>query len=498
MLAAVFVPTAFLGGITGQFFRQFAVTIAVATVDLLLRLADAVAGALRRLILKSRTQSTRARHAGRSLARPVNWFFGLFNRGFDRTGATAMAATVRWATASAPAVLAVYVGADRASPSGRSTARRAASFRQQDRGYVIVSLQLPGGSSLARTTEVVRRAERDHPRHARHGPRAELCRASTARRSRSAPNAAALFPVFATPIEERLPQKLTAEQITADLRTAAERDRGRGSAGARRRPRCPGIGNGGGFAMRLQDRAGRGTDVLAAATDEMVNAARADAAHSPRYSPRFPTARRRSSSISIARRAQMLDVPIANVTEALETYFGSAYVNDFNILGRTYRVTAQADLPVPPRARDDLTRLKTRNDRGRNGAARQRSLQLPRHHRHPIASPRYNLYPASEIARRARPRHELDHGAGHHDTSCPPDPAGRLRLRVDATCPTRRAKAATVGLYIFPLCVLFVYPRTGRAIWQLDAAARHHPDRADVPVCRHRSASGSWRRTSTC
>ena len=145
------------------------------------------------------------------------------------------------------------------------------------------------------------------------------------------------------PYEERLPHKLTAERITADLRTrlSAIDD---AVLLVLPPPSVPGIGNGGGFAMRLEDRAGRGTDVLAAATEEMVNAARAEPALTSVFTP-FSNGTPQLFVDIDRTRAQMLNVPIANVTEALETYFGSSYVNDFNILGRVYRVTAQADLP---------------------------------------------------------------------------------------------------------------------------------------------------------
>src|SRR6185437_13433557 len=109
-------------------------------------------------------------------------------------------------------------------------------------------------------------------------------------------------------------------------------------------PSVPGIGTGGGFAMRIQDRQGRGPQLLAAATDELVNAARKAPGLTSVFSP-F-AANTPQVFVDIDRvKAQKLRVPIQNVTDAIETYFGSTYVNDLNLFGRTYHVTAQADLP---------------------------------------------------------------------------------------------------------------------------------------------------------
>ena len=127
-------------------------------------------------------------------------------------------------------------------------------------------------------------------------------------------------------------------------------------------PSIPGIGTGGGFTMRIQDRQGRGPELLASATDELVGEARKAPGLTSVFSP-F-TANTPQVFVDIDRiKAQKLGVPIQNVTDAIETYFGSAYVNDFNILGRTYHVTAQADLQFRKET-SDLARLRTRNAAG--------------------------------------------------------------------------------------------------------------------------------------
>jgi multidrug efflux pump subunit AcrB len=131
--------------------------------------------------------------------------------------------------------------------------------------------------------------------------------------------------------------------------------------------------------MRIQDRQGRGPKLLAAATDELVAAARksplflAPTVFSP-FSANTPQVFVDIDQV----KAQKLGVPIQNVTDTIQTYFGSTYVNDFNLFGRTYHVTAQADLPFR-KERSDLARLRTRNA---NAAS-----SISRTSRAPIASP---------------------------------------------------------------------------------------------------------------
>ncbi len=177
----------------------------------------------------------------------------------------------------------------------------------QDRGYVIVSVQLPGAASLARTTEIVREIERialDTPGIIRVAAFAGLSGATRTQAS----NAAALFPVFEEP-EVRLKKGLSAAVITGDLRKRLSAIEGAFII-VIPPPAVPGIGTGGGFTMRIQDRQGRGPELLAAATDELVAAARKAPGLTSVFSP-F-TANTPQVFVDIDRvKAQKLGVPIA-------------------------------------------------------------------------------------------------------------------------------------------------------------------------------------------
>src|ERR1700751_3722835 len=445
VLCAVFVPTAFLGGISGQFFKQFAVTIAVATaISCFCSLT--LSPALASQILVPHGEK-RPPGGWNLVGRGWKWFTGIFNRGFDRLSYV-YGGLAGFVIRHRVVMLLVYVvligGAGwllATTPQGFIPA--------QDRGYVIVSVQLPGAASLARITEIVREVERialDTPGIIRVAAFAGL---SGATRTQSS-NAAALFPVFDEP-EVRLKKGLSAAKITGELRKRLAALEGAFII-VIPPPSIPGIGTGGGFTMRIQDREGRGPEMLAAATDELVAAARKAPGLTSVFSP-F-SANTPQVFVDIDRvKAQKLGVPIQNVTDAIETYFGSAYVNDFNILGRTYHVTAQADLPFRKETAD-LARLRTRNVAG--DMVLLGSVVDFRNIAGPDRVARYNLYTASELQGEATPgtssstaidimRHLADQIL----------PSGFSYDWTDLSY--QQVHGANSGLYVFPICVLFVY-----------------------------------------
>jgi multidrug efflux pump subunit AcrB len=256
--------------------------------------------------------------------------------------------------------------------------------------------------------------------------------------------------VFDEP-EARVKKGLTADSITAELRKRL--------AGIEDAfiivippPAVPGIGTGGGFTMRIQDRQGRGSDLLAAATDELVGEARKAQGLTAVFSPY--SANTPQVFVDIDRiKAQKLGIPIANITETIETYFGSAYVNDFNLFGRTYHVTAQADLPFRKETAD-LARLRTRNAAG--DMVMLGSVVDFKDIAGPDRVARYNLYPSSEVQGDTLPGTS---SATAIDT---------MKRLADETLPSgfsyewtdlsyQQVTGGNSGLYVFPICVLFVF-----------------------------------------
>jgi HAE1 family hydrophobic/amphiphilic exporter-1 len=207
----------------------------------------------------------------------------------------------------------------------------------------------------------------------------------------NAPNAGAIFSALA-PFEERASAGHSADAIRADLnaRLSTIQDAFIITIAP---PPVRGIGTGGGFKMMVQDRRGRGLDALEAVTQEMVAAAN----QAPGLAGVFALFNTGTPKVfaDIDRvRAEMLGVTVEQVFDALEVYIGSAYVNDFNLLGRTFRVTAQADGPFRREIRD-VAKLETRNAQG--DMVPLGSVATFRDITGPYRVPRYNLYPAAEV-----------------------------------------------------------------------------------------------------
>ncbi len=383
VLAAVFVPAAFVPGISGQFFRQFAVTIAVATaISAFVSLT--LSPALCALLLRPHQEGVKPS----PVARPFVAFFNGFNRAFEWLSAGYGRLTGRLVRL-ALLVLVVYAGL--IGLTGWQFARAPSGFiPEQDQGYLITVIQLPPGASLARTDAVVRAAAKiilgtDGVSHA--VPFAGFDGATFT----NAPNAGAIFSALA-PFEERAEHGLDAGHILTDLtaRLGAIQEAFIITISP---PPVRGIGTGGGFKMMVQDQRGRGPEALAAATEAIVGAAN----QTPGLANVFSLFNTRTpkiyANIDLVK-AEMLGVTAERVFETLEVYLGSAYVNDFNFLGRTYQVTAQADGRFRQDLRD-VANFKTRSVSGE--MVPLGSVASFEDRTGPYRVPRYNLYPAAEI-----------------------------------------------------------------------------------------------------
>jgi hydrophobe/amphiphile efflux-1 (HAE1) family protein len=385
-LCAVFIPAAFISGISGQFFRQFAVTIAASTVISCI-VSLTLSPALCALLFKPHlAHGAVVRHG--LLLRPVVVFFVYFNLGFDWLSDRYGRLTGRLARLSA-VMLVLYAGL--VALTGFQFARTPTGFiTNQDLGYLINVIQLPPGSSLARTDAVVREATRivlDTPGVAHTVPFAGFDAATGT-------NGSFAGVVFAPlkPFEERAAQGLTSMQIQADLRRRLSVIKG-AIVITLAPPPVRGIGTAGGFKLLLQDKRGRGPAALEAAAQDLIQAANKTEGMAGVFSL-FNTRTPKVYADIDRARAQILGVPANRVFEALQVYLGSSYINDFNILGRTYQVIAQADEQFR-RDPHDIAKLKTRNN------ARQMvpvgAVTSLRDITGPYRVPRYNLFPAAEV-----------------------------------------------------------------------------------------------------
>jgi gold/copper resistance efflux pump len=354
VLIAVFVPTTFLGGITGEFYSQFALTIAIST---LLSAFNSLtlSPALAAILLPSHgDEPDRLSHM---MNRRLGGFFGGFNRAFARIThryAEGVGRVVRrpvMMTLLYAGLLALTVVSFRSVPTGFVPA--------QDKYYLVGIVQLPPGSSLDRTEAITKRATA----LALEQPGVESVVAFPGLSINgfvNSPSAAVVFAML-DPFEQRTSDDLAAGAIAGAL-NAKFATIDEGFVAIFPPPPVAGLGNTGGFKLQVQDRAGFGYQALNEATQTLIAAASKDgriAGLFTNYSVNVPQA-----IVDVDReKAKVNGVPLASVYEALQVNLGSLYVNDFNLLGRAWQVNVQADAPFRADT-DAIGRLYTRNAAG--------------------------------------------------------------------------------------------------------------------------------------
>ena len=384
VLSAVFVPTAFIPGISGQFYRQFALTIASATlISCLVSLT--LSPALAALLLRPRSQcparlSSAALSAGSSIG---------FNAGFDRLSNLYGNGVGKIVRVSA-LVLVVYAGlhrADRRAVLARTRRLHPGAgpgLLHHDRaaatGLVALAHRRRGAArhqgsardSRRRAHGELQRVRCGHI-HQRQQRRGRVLHGDTVRRTRRA-------------------RRRRRRSSSAPLDSAWPRSPRRISSSSRP-PSVRGLSTTGGFKFIVQDQAARGLPALRDAAGQITAAA----AREPGLTAVFSQFEVSTPQIYVdidRDRAQALGVPPSRVFEALEIFLGSSFVNDFNYLGRTYRVTAQADSQFRRTARN-ISELRTRSDTG--GMVPLGSVATFRDVSGPTRVTRYNLYPAVEV-----------------------------------------------------------------------------------------------------
>jgi hydrophobe/amphiphile efflux-1 (HAE1) family protein len=390
-LCAVFVPSAFLSGISGLFFRQFAVTIAASTV-ISCFVSLTLSPALCAVLFKAHDAHAVARGGLPRLLLRAG--FEKFNFGFDKLSALYGIVTGRLVRA-VPLVLVVYVGL--IGIAAIEFSRTPTGFiPEQDQGYLINLVQLPPGASLARTEKVVRRGI-DIILTTKGVEHVAPFTGLDATTSTVASNSGTIFSGLPSLYNHELPG-VNANSVLADLRKRLSVIK---DAFVLTIPPPPvqGLGNSGGFKMMLEDRDGLGPEALVQAAKALVSAANKD----PDFAGVFTLFNAGSPSIyaDIDRvKTEKVGLTPTDVFSTLQVYMGSQYVNDFNYLGRTYQVIAQGDGRFREKP-EDIARLKARNTSGQmvpiGTVARLRDTTIP------YRVPRYNLYPAAEVQGVAAP-----------------------------------------------------------------------------------------------
>ncbi len=444
VLSAVFIPTAFITGLTGQFYKQFAITIAISTVISAfnsLTLSPALSALLLRDHHAPKDRLTRA------LDFTFGWIFRPFNRFFEWSAQKYSHGVARLIRFSAVALV-VY---------GGLLAFTAFSFKKiptgfvptQDKQYLIAFTQLPAAASLDRTDAVIRRMSEIALKHPGVANSIAFPGLSINGFTNST-NSGIVF-VGLKPFDQRRTKELSGAAIAQQLQQefAGIQD---AFVAIFPPPSVQGLGQTGGFKLYVEDRADLGLDALYGATQTLIG----KGYQSPELSRLFSsfTINTPQLDADIDRvKAKAQGVPLQNVFETMQINLGSLYVNDLNRFGRTYQVVAQADAEFRAKPADIL-RLKTRNNAGQ--LVPLGSLVKVRETYGPDRVMRYNGYPAAEITGAAGPGFSSGQAEAVIQKLANENlPHGIALEWTELTY--QKILAGNAGLWVYPLSIVLVF-----------------------------------------
>ena len=477
VLIAVFVPTAFITGVSGAFYKQFALTIAVSTVISAfnsLTLSPALCALLLDRAHRDQDLFTRG------FNRLFGWFFVGFNRYFLALGEGYSRLTRRLVRMIA-VVLVLYLGLNALNiwlfnkvPSG--------FIPQQDQGYLVLYAQLPDAASLSRTESVLQEVTRivletDGVAHVN-------AYAGWSVLSGSAQSNVATFFARLDSFDQRAGHAaLYADEIVKTLTQRVSKIEAAHVA-VFAPPPVRGMSAVGGFKLQVQDRSNAGINELERVTGEMI----AEGNRQSGLSRLFTTFRANVPQLFVdidRTRAKIMNIPLKDVFETLQIYLGSLYVNDLNAFGRTYQVVAQADGEFRMTA-DDITALKTKNRDGE--MVPLAAIAKVQDRLGPDKLTRYNMYPSAEI-----------NGSTLPGVSSGQAIAIMNRLLTNGLPPgfsfewtevsLQQVLAGNVAMWVFPLSVIFVFLALAAQYesWSLPFAII-----LIVPMCLLSSMTGLW------
>jgi len=444
VLTAVFLPSALLPGISGQFYRQFAVTIATSTIISAFN-SLTLSPALCALLLQK--SDAKKDLVTRTVDRTAGWFFNGFNRAFHR-GADAYAKLIRRILRFAAIALVIYVGlliltylGFRATPTG--------FIPTQDQGFLLMGAQLPDAAAVDRTEAVSTKIDNIL------GTIPGIAHTVTINgfsllTGTVQSNANTIF-VILKPFEERHAPN---ESMYAVLQEIQQKTAGIEEATIAALPPPPvqGIGTTGGFQLEIEDQGNLGLGELQAVSNELMGAAYFVPGLTQVYTPLRTEVPQLFVNIDRAK-VQRLGVPISNVFDTLQTYLGALYVNDFNFLGRTYQVNVQASSDFRAQA-DQIGRLYTRNSQNRmvpmSTIADVQAITGPDRISH------YNLFTVADFFGSTKPGFSSGQAIATMEALCHAILPAQMGYEWTGLS-YQEIESGNAALYIFPLSVLVVF-----------------------------------------
>ena len=444
VLTAVFLPSTFLPGISGQFYRQFAVTIAVSTLISAfnsLTVSPALCGVLLRGEVKGGTR------VNGLFDRTVGSVFRAFNRGFENVShgyARLVGRIVRFAIVA----LVLYVGlvaltwfGFKIVPSG--------FIPTQDEGFLIMSTQLPDSASLDRTEAV--RAKVSEALSQVPGVDHTIAISGYSILTGSTQSNCCTIFVILKPFHDRTSP---GQSLYAIMGAIAERTGGIQEAAVSTfpPPAVQGIGSVGGFQLEVEDRGHLGLSELQAVTNQLMGAAYVQ----PTLTQVFSSLRTEVPQLYVdidRTKVQRLGISLPTVFDALQTYLGASYVNDFNFLGRTFQVNVQANAAARAQP-DQIGRLYTRNQNGNmvpfSTIASVKGITGPDRVTH------YNLFTAADFFGSTRPGISSGQGIEAMKTLCSQILPGQMSYEWTGLT-YQEIEAGNSAIFVFPLSVLVVF-----------------------------------------
>ncbi len=443
-LVAVFVPLAFMTGLSGQFFKQFAMTIAISTVISAFN-SLTLSPALAALLLKGHGE--RPDRLTRLMNRVLGGFFRRFNTLFGRAsdryagGVSGVLGRKASFLGVYAVLLALTVGVSAIVPGGFVPA--------QDKQYLIGFAQLPNGASLDRTEDVIRRMSDIVLKQ----PGVENAVAFPGLSINGFMNSSSAGIVFValSPFEERRDPALSADSIAAALNQqfAGIKD---SFVAVFPPPPVMGLGTMGGFKLQIEDRSGAGYAALDAAAQSFL----AQARQTPELGPTFSAYQINVPQLDVDLdrvKAKQLGVSVTDVFDTMQIYLGSLYVNDFNRFGRVYQVRAQADAPYRAHP-EDIGQLQTRNRSGEMVPLSSLVTVSPSYG--PETVVRYNGHTAADINGGPAPGYSSDQAQAAAERIAQATlPSGMKLEWTDLTY--QQILAGNAGIWVFPISVLLVF-----------------------------------------
>ncbi len=444
VLVAVFVPTAFISSLTGQFYRQFAITIAISTVISAIN-SLTLSPALAAMLLKEHGEQPDRLQRG--IDRAFGWVLRPFNRLFDRGSRGYVGVTGRVLRRSGIAVT-VFAGLIALTWFGFANVP-SGFIPQQDKQYLVAFAQLPEAATLDRTSQVIERMGDIALRH----PGVEHSIAFPGLSINgfvNAPNAGIVF-VGLSDFAERDDPALSANAIAGALNQEFASIQ-EAFVAVFPPPPIMGLGSIGGFRMQIEDRAGLGFETLFAETQKLIGTGW----QTPGLTNLFSGFQINAPQLRVEvnrEKAKAQGVDLQRLFETMQIYLGSLYVNDFNRFGRTYQVKAQAamDFRLQP---EDVVNLKVRNDRGQ--MVPLGSFVSLKQTSGPDIVPHYNGYRTAEI--NGAPAPGYSSGEAQAAMAAIAErllPNGMEYEWTDLTY--QQELAGNTAVWIFPLCVLLAF-----------------------------------------